>query len=114
MSTTWYLWSKDSDTNERIARNISEQRLECERKDVMCADGEMRDLLRCPRGYADVKKVIGAREKFNLKFEVFRENIEDVVVRYDLWKPAVRRAARVNGAFKADIRRALSTTRSRR
>lgn len=94
--TMWYLWPVDNHpaTNEYLAKGIGEQHPECERKDVPCADGRKRNLFICPRGYDDVRTTIVAIPQFGLHIEVFREDIEDVVVRYGLWKQSVQKAAR--------------------
>ncbi len=100
MSTIWYLWPVDNDpvTNEYFAKGIGEQNPECERRDVLCADGKKRNLFSCPKGYADVRTAAAAISKFNLKFEVYKEEGEslatDLPTRFDLWKKSVRNSAR--------------------
>ena len=100
--TTWYLWPVNNDpaTNEYIAQGITEQRPECERRDVLCADGERRNLYRCPKGYADVRTAVAALRRFNLKFEVFKAESEslttDLPTQFDLWKSSVRNSARTS------------------
>lgn len=92
---TWYLWAvnDDPDTNEYLAKVIGEQNPECERRDVACADGKTRNLWRSPSGYDVVLRAKSAVLRFGLKLEVFQENSEGVVRRYDLWKASVRKKA---------------------
>lgn len=99
--TTWYLWARHDDpaTNEYLAKVIGEQNSEYWHSDKLCADGKKRNLCRCPKGYANVQSAISAIAKFDLKIEIFQENAEDVISRYDLWKPSARKAARL-GRFK--------------
>ena len=99
--TTWYLWPVNNDpvTNEYLAKGIGEQHPECERRDVLCADGERRNLFVCPAGYDDVRTATTATSRFKLRLEVFKEDIEDVIVRYDLWKESARRTGR-EASFK--------------
>lgn len=94
--TVWYLWAVDNDptTNEYLAKVIGEQNPEYLCSDKSCADGKDRNLFWCPQGYENVKSAIAAIEPFGLKIEVFREEVEDVVVRYDLWKKQVQKKAR--------------------
>lgn len=94
--TIWYLWAIKGDprTNEYLAKVIGEQNPEYEYRDRLCADGEGRNLFRCPNGYANVRSAITAIPAFNLKVEVFKEEIDGGIVRYDLWKQQPRRRAR--------------------
>ena len=100
MSTIWYLWPRDNDprSNEHFVQIVGEQNTENECRDKTCADGVSRNLFRCPKGYADVQTAIAAMSRFDLKFEVFKQDSAgagaEKVVRYDLWKKEVRRAAR--------------------
>ncbi|MEK7139804.1 MAG: hypothetical protein AAB805_00605 [Patescibacteria group bacterium] len=91
----WYLWAvnDDPDTNKYFVEVIGKQNLECTHDGKKCTDGKRRNLFECPRGYADVQRAIAAIPEFNLKVEVFQEEHEDSVVRYDLWKVHVRRRA---------------------
>ena len=92
--TKWYVWPKDSETNEFLAGGIGKYKFEQVREDVRCADGVPRNLYICSRGYQDVRDVIGGMQKFNLKFEIFKEEIEDTIVRYDLWKISAAKEAK--------------------
>lgn len=96
MATLWYLWAVNNDpaTNEYFVKVIGEQNLEYLCNDKLCADGVPRNLFKCPQGYANVRSAIAGISEFNLKFYVFKEDIEDVITRYDLWKKSVRKAAR--------------------
>lgn len=102
MGTVWYLWAVKDDpvTNEYLAKVIGEQNPESECRDRPCADGKKRNLYRCPMGYSNVQKALSAISKFNLKIEVFKEEIERVIVRYDLWKQQSRRKAHWSAAYR--------------
>lgn len=102
MGTTWYLWAikDDPTTNEYLAKVIGEHNPESECRDRLCADGEKRNLYRCPMGYTNVKKALTAISTFKLKVEVFKEEIERVIVRYDLWKQPSRRKAHWKSAYR--------------
>ena len=96
MATTWYLEAKHNDpaTNEYLVHVIGEQNLEHLCTSKLCADKKRRNLFRCPVGYTDVRNALAAISQFNLKVEVFKEEIEDVIIRYDLWKKSSRKKAR--------------------
>ncbi len=90
----WYLWARndDPDTNKYLAKVIGEQYGENSRE-RKCADGKKRKLWIC-RGYdQEVKSAISAIKEFNLKLEVFQDNGDGKIVRYDLWKPEVKKTA---------------------
>ncbi len=108
MKTVWYIGAVNDDpaTNQYLVQVIGEQNQEYLHADKLCADGKKRNLFRCPDGYASVLKAVAAIAKYKLKFEVFQENIEDAIVRYDLWKPSARKAARRSRFTKAHTRRA--------
>jgi hypothetical protein len=103
MATTWYLWAMNDNprTNEYLVKVIGEQNQEYLYADKLCADGRRRNLFRCPKGYANVQSTISALKDFNLKFEVFKEDIEDVIVCYLLWKKSVQKAAKAMRLNKA-------------
>lgn len=103
--TVWYLHPKDPATNECLAKIIGEQNPECERRDVLCADGVRRDLWVCPKGPDTVQAARAAIQKFYLKFETFKEEIEDVILRYRLQEPEVRRRAAHTRSLNAKMRR---------
>ncbi len=102
MATIWYLWAigDDQPTNEYIAKVVGDQYTEHEHKDKLCADGKRRNLFECPRGYDNVKSAISGISEYGLKLEVFKEDIEDVVVQYELWKKPVRKTARARKFLK--------------
>jgi len=81
-------------TNGYLVKIIGEQNSEYLYPDKLCADGKKRNLFRCPKGYENVQSAISAMKAFNLKFEVFKEDSEDVIVRYVLWKRAVQKSAK--------------------
>lgn len=107
MSTLWYLWpvNNDPDTNEYFAKIIGEQNPECEHKDVLCADGVSRDLYQCPGGYENVRVAIAGLAKFNLKFEIYKEETEgpfvDMVTRFDLWKASLQNSSKTSSFLKS-------------
>ena len=105
-STIWYVWSVNDDpvTNQYLVQVVGEQNPEYLHTDKLCADGKRRNLFRCPKGYADVLKAITAIAEYGLKIEVFQENIDGVITRYDLWKSLVRKAARYGRFTKARTR----------
>ena len=96
MTTIWYLEAAHDDpaTNEYLVQIIGEQNQEFLYCTKRCADGKRRNLFRCPDGYRNVQSAIAAIRAFNLKIEVFKEDVEDVITRYNLWKKSVRKAAR--------------------
>jgi len=102
MGTIWYLWAINDDpaTNEYLAKVVGEQNPEYECSDRLCADGKKRDLYRCPMGYTNVQKALAAISKFKLKIEVFKEEVERVIVRYDLWKQQSRRRASRSATYR--------------
>lgn len=91
----WYLWAKNGDpvTNEYFVKVIGEQNPEYGFAKRLCADGRKRNLFMCPDGYANVQDATTAISKFNLKMEVFKQEIDDRIVRYDLWKQKPRKRA---------------------
>lgn len=97
MKDVWYLCAVNNnpETNEYLAKVIGEQNQEHLCAEKRCADGKERNLFRCPKGYENVRTAIAAIAKFNLKIEVFREQFEGVIVRFDLWKTPVRKKAKV-------------------
>ncbi len=94
---TWYLHavSDHPPTNNYLVRVIGEQNSNSEylRVGKVCADGKPRNLFTCPRGYLDVKRAIAAISEYGLNLEVFKEEITDVIVHFDLWKQGVRKKA---------------------
>lgn len=98
VETKWYIYPMDSETNEYATVELTLQDPECLRRNVKCADGRRRDLIQCPKGYDGIKKIVGAKEQFGLKFEVYREDEEGAnagqVMRYDLWKQDVQQKRR--------------------
>ena len=95
METRWYLWAVNDDpvTNKYFVNIIGEQNPEYLGNE-RCADGKNRNLFRCPVGYTNVQSALSAISEFNLKVEVFKEDIDGVIVRYDLWKKSAKKAAR--------------------
>jgi len=96
-TTTWYLWAINNHppTNEYLAKVIGEQNPECECRNRLCADGEKRNLFRCPAGYANVRSALAAARALKwIRIEVFKEEAEQVIVRFDLWKQQARKNAR--------------------
>jgi hypothetical protein len=93
---TWYLWAVNDDppTNEYLAKIIGEGNEECASANKLCADGQRRNLFKCPKGYANVRSAIAAIPAFDLKVEVFKEEVEDVIAFYNLWKIGVKKAAK--------------------
>lgn len=93
---TWYLWAVDDDpkTNEYVVKIIGEGNEENLCPNKLCADGKRRNLFRCPEGYMDVRSAISALAVYDLKIEVFKESVEDVIVLYSLWKQTVRKKAK--------------------
>ncbi|MFI5260568.1 MAG: hypothetical protein ACHQU0_02120 [Candidatus Paceibacteria bacterium] len=106
MATIWYLWATNDNppTNEYLVKVIGESNGEELFSEKRCADGTKRNLFRCPKGYANVQSAIAAHQEFNLKFEVFKkEDTEDAIIRYVLWKNSARNAAkamRMNAVLK--------------
>jgi len=96
MKTVWYLCAVNDDpaTNEYLVHVIGQQNTECQCSNVLCADDKRRNLFRCPNGYSNVRSAVSAIGEFNLKIEVFKEEIERVIMHYNLWKPSARKAAR--------------------
>ena len=105
--TTWYLWAVNDDprTNECLVKIIGEGNEENLYPNKLCADGERRNLFRCPRGYRNVRSALSALAPFNLKIEVFKEEIEDVIVLYNLWKKTMQKKAQAKRAIFASRRR---------
>jgi len=115
MGTVWYLWAVNDDpnTNEYLVKVIGEQNPECVCADRLCADGEKRNLYRCPAGYANVRSALAAVRALKwMKIEVFKEEIERVIVRYDLWKQKSRRRAHRSVTYRK-IQSHLGPRRSR-
>jgi len=74
-----------------LVQVVGEQNGEYVHLEKRCADGVTRKLFECPRGYSDVKIAVAAISEYNLKIEVFEEEIEGIIIRFDLWKRAVRK-----------------------
>ncbi len=93
--TTWYIHAVNDHppTNNYLVQAIGEQNQEHLRAGKICADGRARNLFACPQGYNDVQRVIAAIPEYGLRLEVFKEEIPDVIVRFDLWKQSVRKVA---------------------
>lgn len=104
--TTWYLHAVNDHppTNNYLVRVIGEQNSNSEYLHIgkMCADGKARNLFACPRGYLDVQSAIAAIPEYGLKVEVFKEEITDVIVRFELWKQDTRK-----NALHTNLRRGL-------
>jgi len=97
MANRWYIWtiSDDPDTNECLVKEIfGPEFVERLDRDRMCSDGVKRNLYWCQTGYGMVRTVIAGIKKYNLKIEVFYEIPGSDPVQYNLWKKAVRDAAR--------------------
>lgn len=97
MKTMWYLWAVHNHppTNQYLVHVIGEGNEENLFSNKLCADGKKRDLFMCPMGYTNVQNAISAIQEFSLKIEVFKEDIKDVITRYDLWKKSARKKANV-------------------
>jgi hypothetical protein len=97
MKTKWYLWAVNDDpmTNQYLVQVIGEQYPDELYRDKLCADGERRNLFGVSEwGNADVRRAVAAVHEFNLKLGVFRESEGAAIVRYELWRQPVRKAAR--------------------
>ncbi len=105
-TTIWYVWAVNDDpvTNQYLVQVVGEQNQEYLHSSKLCADGTKRNLFRCPKGYASVRSAIAAIAEFKLKIEIFKEDIEGVITRYDLWKASSRKASRRRRFSKANHR----------
>lgn len=93
MDTRWYLHAinDNAHTNEILASIIGRQVDEALSHDTLCADGQRRNLYRCPSGYQDVRKAVMNYATYNLKMAVFQQAPDGSIVEYTLWKPAVKK-----------------------
>ncbi|TSC64425.1 MAG: hypothetical protein G01um101491_294 [Parcubacteria group bacterium Gr01-1014_91] len=93
--TNWYISPAGGDqfTHQYLVMVIGAQ---YEEKDKSCVDGRKnfsRDLFKCPNGYSDVKVAINAISAHGLRFEVYKEDVEEEIVRFMAWERRMKRKA---------------------
>ena len=110
MKTRWYLGAANNDpnTNDYIVGVLGAQRADALREVRRCADGQVRHLYDCPEGYKEnVRSAIAGVTRFFLKLEVFKEETDGNIVRFDLWKTGPRKAAKQK-TYRRGVHRASS------